>query len=80
MDVSEEYATLPDDLAYEDVNGEYDLEGRKHGSDTSPATNEQPVKLETLRVQVPEEDPGPGWAVVRSKKQPKCLVCLVFSV
>ena len=49
-DVSEEYTTLPDDLTYEDVNGEYDMEWWKHSSEMSPATNEQPVKLGTLRV------------------------------
>ena len=43
----------------------------KHSSETSPATNEQPVKLGPLRVQVHEEDPGAGWTLVKSKKQPK---------
>ena len=57
------------------------MEWWKHGSDMSPATNEQPAKLGTFSVQVPEEDPGagwtldedpePGWTVVRSRRQPK---------
>ena len=80
-DVSEEHSTLSDDLTHEDVNGEYDMEWWKHGSDMSPATNDQPAKLRTFSVQVPEEDPGagwtldedpePGWTVVRSRRQLK---------
>ena len=70
-DISEEYATLPDTLAYEDIIGEYDLEWWKHGSDTSSTINVLPVKPETLRDQVTEEDPGADWTLVRSRRQPK---------
>ena len=37
--VSEDYTTLPDTLAYEDIIGEYDLEWWKHGSDASSTIN-----------------------------------------
>ena len=62
---------LPDDLAYEDVNGDYDLEWWKHGSDTSPDVKEKTENPEVTQVQSPDEDPGPGWTVVRSRRQPK---------
>ena len=47
------------------------MEWWKHGSEMTPATNEQPAKLGTLSVQVPEEDPGAGWTLIKSKKQQK---------
>ena len=65
---------LPKDPAYEDAedaDGNYVLEWWKHGSNMSPDVKEKTEKPETIQVQVPDEDPKPGWTVVRSRRQLK---------
>ena len=62
---------IPEDSAYEEVDGDYDLEWWKRCSDKSPDGKETTETTETIKVQPPDEDPEPGWTVVRSRRQPK---------